>query len=211
MHMVTESALPTRSDRTRRAILDAAYALVVAQGFHATSMRQVAESSGMALGSIYNHFPSKEEIFIAILVERHPFHQIVPILDGVTGDSIGAYVRSAAQALIAELGDHPDFLNLMLVEVVEFKGCHQKLLVEMLLPKLLRISEKFLQFQDEIRPIPAPSYIRAFLGLFFSFYITQRLLTGLTPFADQTTALETFVDIFLNGVRAGAPSDRESL
>ena len=208
--MVIETVSPTRSERTHRAILDAAYKLVVAQGFHATSMRQVAEASGLALGSIYNHFSSKEEIFIAILRERHPFHQVVPILDGVNGDSISDYVHNTAQALVAELGDHPDFLNLMLIEVVEFKGCHQKMLVEMLLPKLMGIGEKFVQFQEEIRPIPALSILRAFLGLFFSFYITQQLLADLTPFGDQAAALDIFVDIFLNGVRAGAASDRES-
>ena len=63
MNIMTSEPLPSKSDRTNAAILEAAGTLFTSQGYAATSMRQVAESAGLALGSIYNHFPSKEAIF----------------------------------------------------------------------------------------------------------------------------------------------------
>lgn len=56
----------TRSERRRREdeneILDAALSLFVAQGFHETSMQQVAARADFSVGKIYTIFPSKEDL-----------------------------------------------------------------------------------------------------------------------------------------------------
>ena len=64
-----------KGDVTRLAIEDAALELYMEQGYHATSMRQIADRSGLALGGIYNHFGGKEQIFEALIVDRHPVHR----------------------------------------------------------------------------------------------------------------------------------------
>ena len=53
-----------KGEVTRLAIEDAALELYMEHGYHATSMRQIADQAGLALGGIYNHFKSKEEIFL---------------------------------------------------------------------------------------------------------------------------------------------------
>ena len=55
----------TKGEATRLAIEDAAIELFMEQGYHATSMRQIAKRAELALGGIYNHFASKDEIFEA--------------------------------------------------------------------------------------------------------------------------------------------------
>nr|AIA15912.1 Bacterial regulatory proteins, tetR family [uncultured bacterium] len=49
------------------AILEAATMLFVSQGFHASSMREVASSAGLSVSGIYHHYPSKESILVALL------------------------------------------------------------------------------------------------------------------------------------------------
>ena len=56
----------TKGEVTRLAIEEAALELFMEQGYHATSMRQIADKAGLALGGIYNHFSSKDEIFEAV-------------------------------------------------------------------------------------------------------------------------------------------------
>ena len=46
----------------REAVLAAALDLFAEYGFHATSVPQVAEQAGVALGTIYRYFPSKEAL-----------------------------------------------------------------------------------------------------------------------------------------------------
>ena len=200
-----ETNLLSKSDRTARAILDSAYDLFSSQGYAATSMRQIAEGGGLALGSIYNHFSSKEDIFRAILQERHPFYQIMPLLKETRGESMDEFIRSAARSLVAELGHHPEFLNLMLIEMVEFKGSHAPLVFEKIMPDILFIANQLRAFQDEMRPIPLPLLMRAFLGMFFSYFITDTLLKDLFLPEMQNNALDVFVDIFLNGIHQSEP------
>lgn len=48
-------------------IIQAAMKLFAQKGYYATSMQEIAEQSGIAKGSIYNYFKSKEEIAVSIL------------------------------------------------------------------------------------------------------------------------------------------------
>lgn len=46
----------------------AALQLFVEQGLQATPMSQVAKAAGTGMGTIYNHFPSKEELINAVYI-----------------------------------------------------------------------------------------------------------------------------------------------
>ena len=47
-------------------IIDAAAELFSSQGYDGTSIRDIAARVGLLPGSIYHHFPSKEEIYVAV-------------------------------------------------------------------------------------------------------------------------------------------------
>jgi AcrR family transcriptional regulator len=53
-----------RSAKAHRAILDAALALLVEQGYHGLSMEAVAARAGVGKTTIYRRWPSKQEIVI---------------------------------------------------------------------------------------------------------------------------------------------------
>jgi len=62
-----------RQDNRRQQLLDVAARLFRERGYHVTSMRDIAREVGMLSGSIYYHFPSKEEMLLAVYEEglRH--------------------------------------------------------------------------------------------------------------------------------------------
>jgi len=62
---VTTSAKVDRAALVRRAIVE----LVAERGIHGTSMSQVAQRAGVATGTAYVHYESKEELLIAAFVE----------------------------------------------------------------------------------------------------------------------------------------------
>jgi len=67
------SATPLRTrdpGRTRERILDSAQALILDQGFAATSVDAVVTGAGITKGAFFHHFPSKSELALA-LVERY--------------------------------------------------------------------------------------------------------------------------------------------
>lgn len=59
----------TLSQRKRLAILDAARAEFLEAGFRDTSMDRVAERAAVSKRTVYNHFPSKEDLFKAIALQ----------------------------------------------------------------------------------------------------------------------------------------------
>src|SRR6266545_1273927 len=117
-----------KGDITRLAIEEAAFELFMDQGYHATSMRQIADQAGLALGGIYNHFSSKDDIFAAIIIDKHPYKQILPLIMAAEGDSVEEFIRNAARALVTELGKRPDLFKLFFIELVEFNGKHMSML-----------------------------------------------------------------------------------
>ncbi|MFJ2028683.1 TetR family transcriptional regulator [Streptosporangium sp. NPDC087985] len=48
-------------------ILEAATRLFLRQGFHATSMREVAAEAGLSVAGIYHHYSSKQQILLVLL------------------------------------------------------------------------------------------------------------------------------------------------
>lgn len=56
---------PERADR-RESILDAALHCFVERGFHGTAIPQIAEKAGIAAGTIYHYFDSKEALVNAL-------------------------------------------------------------------------------------------------------------------------------------------------
>jgi AcrR family transcriptional regulator len=199
---VIDSNTLSKGERTRQAIIDAAHQLFVDQGYAATSMRQIADRCGLALGGIYNHFPNKEAIFAEVLVVRHPFNQVLPLLQAATGDTFEDFVRNAAKSMVAELGKRPDFIKLMFVELVEFEGRNMPRILETVFPQVLPLVERFSVGNGELRDIDPFVLFRAFLGLFFSYYMTEFLLAGTPVAAFQRNPLDSFVEIFLHGVIA---------
>jgi AcrR family transcriptional regulator len=163
-------------------------------------MREIAEESHIALGGIYNHFASKEAIFAAIIEERHPFLEIIPLLVQVEGTTTEDFVRNAGHRLVEELGHHPDFLNLMLIEIVEFKARHVPILVGRFLPLMAPLGGRIGTSRTELRPFGQLVLVRAFLGMFLSYYITDALLGPALPSEVRINSIDQFVDIFLRGV-----------
>jgi AcrR family transcriptional regulator len=64
---VVSNETPSASaPRTEQRILEVATELFYEKGYHATTMREVASGVGIKAGSLYNHFPSKEELLFRI-------------------------------------------------------------------------------------------------------------------------------------------------
>ncbi|KQX59413.1 MULTISPECIES: TetR/AcrR family transcriptional regulator [unclassified Streptomyces] len=55
------------ASRKRRAIIDAALAEFLAEGYSAASMDAITRSSGVSKATIYKHFGSKERLFLAVI------------------------------------------------------------------------------------------------------------------------------------------------
>jgi AcrR family transcriptional regulator len=66
--MMVQAAERADARANRARILAAAVALFAERGVEA-EMREIADRAGLAVGTVYNHFPSKDDLIVAVLHE----------------------------------------------------------------------------------------------------------------------------------------------
>src|ERR1700745_3421824 len=96
------SRLP-RHER-RRQLLDAALEVFVSQGYHAAAMDDIAERAGVSKPVLYQHFPGKLELYLALLDESV----------GTLVETVGGALRSNAdpkQRVAATFGAYFEYVG----------------------------------------------------------------------------------------------------
>ena len=194
----------TKGERTRLQILEAANQLFSGQGFHGTSMRQIADRAGIALGSIYNHFESKEAIFTDVARHFHPIRTILPALEADEGGTVEEVIHHSADRMFSTLNQRDDFMNLLLIEAVEFKGAHFPSLFSEIFPRAVQFSQRLESKPGALRDdIPLPVMVATFIGMNFSFYLFQRLFGKLVDIGEPDQILHQMMEIYLHGIQPG--------
>ncbi|GAB4411511.1 MAG: hypothetical protein OHK0039_16710 [Bacteroidia bacterium] len=64
----TSQQLDDIREQSKTKIIEAATSLFALQGYHSTSIQQIAKEAGVAKGLIYNYFESKEDLMNAIFM-----------------------------------------------------------------------------------------------------------------------------------------------
>jgi AcrR family transcriptional regulator len=101
--LMTATTVETTEERIRRVATELFYE----QGYHGTTMRDIAAGVGIKAGSLYNHFPSKEEILLRIC-----------------DDTIGA-LHGGADERLEGIDDIEERLRALIVWHVEFHASHR--------------------------------------------------------------------------------------
>jgi TetR/AcrR family fatty acid metabolism transcriptional regulator len=198
---VKSKEILSKGETTRLAVEDAAIELFIKNGYHATSMRQIAEHAGLALGGIYNHFSSKEEIFEGIVVDKHPYKKVLPLILEAQGETTEDFLKNAMKIIVDELKREPYYLKLMMIEFVEFNGGHGAAMLKEITPTVLPVFEQVIKMRKDLRVTNPAMLMRSFLGLVISYFITEMVIANsvISKLMPKNSD-EVYVDIFLHGV-----------
>jgi AcrR family transcriptional regulator len=202
-----EPAAPGKGEATRSRLIEAAHKLFLQQGFHGTSMRAIAEEAGLAVGGIYNHFSTKEDIFAAVLDAYHPYHALLPALAETEGETVEAFVRDAARRVKANIdGAEVRVLPFMFMEMVEFQGRHAHALVRKMLPAFYDFVQRFTERKGRLRNVPLPVLLRTMMSLMLGYLLTELILRGVKGLPhfepDAHNWFDGMIDIYLHGILA---------
>jgi AcrR family transcriptional regulator len=164
---------------TAQSILDAGEFLFQRQGFHGTSMRQLARFAGITPAAIYNHFPSKEEIFVALLRERLPHRTLALAVGEAEGATAEALLLDGLRRMQVVMSDRLDNLRLIFVEVLEFEGRHLPLVLPDIVAPALAFIERLRSADPRLNAWPAPFLLRLVGGAFGAFAVSESYLRGI--------------------------------
>ena len=196
---------------TRRAILDAALELFIADGYAQVSIRNIAVKVEYSPGAIYSYFTSKDEIFFALAEEGFRILGAKGITRAPSDNPLDD-VRAAAWRLYEFSKEQPEYFALV------FLDRH--------VPRIGREYERF-SFMSEMRNrtlaqvqrciaedvFPPTTNAEVALRLLFApiFGIAAlRLSHRLAPSVDADALVRDAIDTMVAGLRAGAPSRAQS-
>ena len=122
--------MPRLSDYTiaknRLKIELAAKKLFTRQGFHGTTVREIADQAGISMGKLYLYYPNKEDIFIGLVqrmeqkMEALRRTELFPFMQSPDPESL----KKLGMAVGRVVSENLDYWRLMYVDVVEFRHKH---------------------------------------------------------------------------------------
>lgn len=102
-----------RRTRTRAAVLTAAAEVFAGYGFHDASVEEIANAAGVSKGAVYYSFPSKDELFTALMEQR-----IDAWIDAMNSTpdnaSLNGQASHAVSGFFAQLDADPSWTPLLL-------------------------------------------------------------------------------------------------
>src|SRR5688572_1837924 len=113
--MTRESRQQHARDLTRRAILDAALALFIEDGYDQVSMRNIAARVEYSPAALYGYFASKDEIFYALAEEGYRLLGAKQ-LTAAPGDEPLDDVRDAVWRLYEFSKEQPQYFALVFLD-----------------------------------------------------------------------------------------------
>lgn len=190
-----------RSERSRRAIYDAALALVAEAGYPKTTIEGIASRAGVGKQTIYRWWPSKADVLLEAFLDMaeraaeaagHVAHALPD-----TGD-LAADLRAVLRATVDELRD-PAFeapSRALAAEGLVNQELGRRFVAQLLEPQLQLYVDRLRSAQraGDVRPEVDP---RIALELFVS-PLAQRWLQHTGPITYDYT--DTLVDYALNGL-----------
>jgi AcrR family transcriptional regulator len=212
MPKLTEKAVELKKGR----IEEAAKQLFIRQGFHATSMRNIASRAGTSLGNLYNYYPTKEAILGSIISKHQRVidERLRSIFDELRDPLSPEDLTKFARLVKHMVNEHHDFWLLMYIDVLEFENRHFRKMFENVTEKLRR---RFATSFDELKRQnklhegvdPAIGFTAAYMQ-FFNYFIVEKLFGGNRHFGiSDEQVIDRLTDIYTRGLLR-TPNDRPS-
>lgn len=188
-------------DETKRKIQRAAKELIASQGYTATTIRQIARRVSMKGGSLYYHYPGKNEILFAILDEGN--QRLLDAADRVMKSGlpdVPAILRGLVYEHVRILAGDPAQFMVVTRELKRLKGGrHQEIMAQ---------RDRYEQIiQDVLRMGIRERTIRRCNVKVVSYGLIS-LLNGVASWFDPRGPLsieriaDEYVDVLLEGLRA---------
>ncbi|MDM4767761.1 TetR/AcrR family transcriptional regulator [Pelomonas sp. SE-A7] len=190
------------TERKREAIVQAALAQFREHGFQRASMDAIAAAAEVSKRTVYNHFPSKDELFAEILLQLFQRSAAMGELAYDPGRPLREQLRQLLARKLGLLSD-TSFLDLVRVAVAEMMHSPDRArhMVERLGEKESGLSGWIASAQQDGRLEPVdPQYASQLLqGLLKSLAFWPQLTMGQEPLGSAAAErlLDDCVDMFL--------------
>lgn len=195
-------------ERNQIKIEEAALRVFTRQGFHGTTVRDIAKEANVSLGNIYNYYKTKEEVYVS-LVRRYG-RQMAEIQQKTLKPLLGRFDEEGLKELANTVRDivykHPDYWRLMYIDVTEFGNKHFAHSFRQLSKNLEQLAGGYPNDGHGIRDgVNRPTAYAAVYLHFFTYFLVEKLFGGKQHLGlPEDQAITQLIEMFRSGVVASA-------
>ena len=186
----------------REGIITSAASLFAEKGFNGTKTREIAARAGVSEALIFKHFPSKEDLYAAILAEESPVPALLDRVKNLAEKRKDVEVFQLIANTIVGGAPDQELMRLILFSALEGHD-----LSDMFFQNHIRVFYDFLagyiqQRIDEgvFQPLPPLIAARSFMGMLIYHRLLRVLFHAQLPHTIEDIS-HTFVNIMLNGLK----------
>lgn len=191
------------TDRKRTAIMEAAVSELRASGFDNTSMDRIAEVASVSKRTVYNHFPSKEALFAAIVDELMTRCSVISEFPYDPDESLASQLTAIGRATIdlATSNEFQDLARVTLSRFIQSPEIAREMMIE---PKQFEVGLvtwiNAAQKAGRLKVSNPQQAAKQFQGLINSFVFWPQLVGSEPPLSarQQTAVLKSSVAMFLD-------------
>ena len=160
----------------KQEIMEAALDLFSKRGFHNTTMAQVAQRAGVGVGTLYQHFQGKEELYHSLLEEKctRLLNTLLALVK--EEDSTEENLERLLTAQIDFVEKHRSFFKLYLSEqLATLEAVREKLglKADVIYARFFQLFQGIMDQgvkRGELRDLPSVHLTRAYMGILNSFF-----------------------------------------
>lgn len=192
----------TKGDQARAEIVTAARRLFIENGYNGTSMRAIAEAAGgRAVGGLYNHFKTKEEIFSAIVEAANPYEDLIASFAGIEAETAPDFLRAALGRALRVMPRHYEFFQIVQIDLREFQGEHLNHVFQAQVLPEVSVALGRISMLPGLKPVDPVEVMRLVASLGIGYIITGTLApTGLFTDRPDDAWIELYLDMALYGL-----------
>lgn len=187
----------------RRELAEVALRLWAERGFDQTSVAAIAEAAGVAKGTFYLYFESKEALLLDVLRRNSLLPEILALVHDLQSRSLEEAVHGFVRGAWRHLCEHRELVLVAIREIPTQIERIQQLMERVMLPANSVLADYLDARIDPERAdrISLVVAVRALVGMVVFFFVTQEILGAgkvLPVSEDEITG--TLAEIFLRGI-----------
>jgi AcrR family transcriptional regulator len=189
---------------TRRiALADVALKLWAERGFDQTSVAAIAREAGIAKGTFYLYFESKDALLLEVLRRNSLAPKLLELIRDLQTESLEQAVHGFVRGAWRHLCEHRDLVLVALHEMPTHLDQARRAVEQLIVPTNTAIA-KYLEARiapERARQVSSLIAVRALIGMVVVVFLTQEVLGAgrLLP-VPEAEITRTIAELFLRGV-----------
>lgn len=206
--MISQAKISKKQTEKQQRIVEAAVKMFAEKGYANTSTSEIAKAAGVAEGTIFRHYGTKDNLLLSIIL---PFiKDTLPVMaEGVFKEinleklpSFESFLRALVKNRIEFIKENREIFQILVKEILYNEGLRKELepyITANISNRILRLIERFKE-QGELICLPAKVIIRMLFTNLAGYFISRFIILPENLVKDEEAELEILINYIMGGL-----------